>query len=154
VLDRELRGRSWAIERLAYEIADIEQPAGQHVAYRGIREGEGQMVREDYKAIERLVPELAAELTTELQRGVQKIDWFLPPQLSGRMTQLIIRKLGLPKERCLNCVHRTGNNGNALPFLQLAMLNEAFSPGEHALGIAIESSRWMRGGYVISNQMN
>ena len=154
VLDRELRGRNWAIERLTYEIADIEQPPGQHVAYRGIRESEGQMVREDYKAIERLVPQLAADLVAELQGGAEAIDWFLPPQLSGRMTQMIIRKLGLPKERCLNCVHLTGNNGNALPFLQLAMLHETFSPGERALGLAIESSRWMRGGYVISNQMD
>jgi 3-oxoacyl-[acyl-carrier-protein] synthase-3 len=49
-------------------------------------------------------------------------------------------------------VQVTGNNGNALPFFQLSMLKDVFAPGQQAFGLAIESSRWMRAGFILNNQ--
>ncbi len=103
---------------------------------------------EDYRAIEQSVPVMAAEITWEVldQCGweVSDLDWILPPQLSGRMTAEIVQRLGFPNAREISRVAQTGNNGNALPFLQLNELIDLIRPKERALVVAVESSKWIK----------
>lgn len=109
--------------------------------------------KEDYKAIERMVPvmaqEMLGELLEQLDCQLTGVEYFLPPQLGGHMTDRIVESLGIPAERAINCVASTGNNGNALPYLQLEKLIEQMNAGEKAVAIAIESSKWIETGMAL-----
>ncbi|MDT0492600.1 3-oxoacyl-ACP synthase III family protein [Streptomyces griseus] len=117
-----------------------------------------QPVAEDYKAIEAGVPALAADVLADLLDrtgwAAGSITYLLPPQLGGRMTEQITRGLverfGLTATE-ISCVAETGNNGNALPFLQLDRLFP-LAPGDRALAIAIESSKWIRTGFALEGK--
>ncbi|WP_424187564.1 3-oxoacyl-ACP synthase III family protein [Actinokineospora sp. G85] len=112
-----------------------------------------QAVTEDYKAIEERVPGMAVEVLHELldARGWDKSDlsFLLPPQLSGRMTQKIVKELGVDGAAEVSVVADTGNNGNALPFLQLDALAPLLGAGQRAAAVAIESSKWLKGGFTV-----
>lgn len=105
---------------------------------------------EDYKAIERLVPELAQQVLGTLLRrqGWDEDDlrYLLPPQLAGRITDSIAQTLGVPAATRVNCVADTGNCGNALPFLQLHAVFDEVKPAEKLACVCIESSMWITGG--------
>lgn len=109
------------------------------------------MIDEDYKAIAERVPILAGLLLNELLAKMHwqksEVTYFLPPQLSKVMTDKIIHDLDLPIEKTLNCIEFTGNNGNALPFLQLEKLfaKRTANP-QKAILLAIESSKWLKAG--------
>ena len=108
---------------------------------------------EDYKAIEEHVPAMAEEVLDEL---LERVGWnrddvgvVLPPQLSGRMTKLIVERLKLPSAREVSRVAETGNNGNAIVFLQLEQALRELAPGERAVGVSIESSKWIKAGFAL-----
>lgn len=109
-------------------------------------------VLEDYKAIELEVPPLTKELMHELlntQRWkLEELNYFLVPQLSKTMTEKIIHHLQIPMEKSINCVEMTGNNGNALPFIQLNQIFHQIQKNEKGLILAIESSKWIKAGMV------
>ena len=155
VLDHAPGERRWRLAHVAYELTGEDHPPGQVVRWRGSRADARALLMEDYKAIETIVPRMSVALSDELHAHLaldgQAPDWYLPPQLSGRMTAMISERLGYPSERCINCVDWTGNNGNALPFLQLRELAARFEPGQRAILLAIESSRWLRAGLVITH---
>jgi 3-oxoacyl-[acyl-carrier-protein] synthase-3 len=46
-------------------------------------------------------------------------------------------------------VAETGNTGNALPFFQLELALPRMVSGDRALGIAIESSKWIKAGLAL-----
>lgn len=108
---------------------------------------------EDYKAIEEHVPVMAGEilrdLLTELAWRDTDIDFLLPPQLSGRMTSRIVRQLDVPAAVEVSCVAETGNNGNAIVFSQLERLLGRLAPGDRAVGICVESSKWIKAGFAL-----
>ncbi|MEV6931026.1 3-oxoacyl-ACP synthase III family protein [Dactylosporangium sp. NPDC051485] len=108
---------------------------------------------EDYKAIEESVPRMAAEILDEVldELGWKRadLDFVLPPQLSGRMTARIAEVLGVPDAVEVSCVAETGNNGNALPFLQLERALPQLSYGDRAVAIAVESSKWIKAGLAL-----
>lgn len=108
---------------------------------------------EDFKAIEHSVPRMAVEILEEMLQilGWQRtdIDYLMPPQLSGRMTARIVEELDLPVATEISCVVDTGNTGNALPFLQLEQALTKMAPGDRALGIAVESSKWIKAGFAL-----
>jgi 3-oxoacyl-[acyl-carrier-protein] synthase III len=110
-------------------------------------------LREDYKAIQAHVPgmtgEMLDELLTALDWTAQEVDYFLLPQLSKNMSGHIREQLRLPEHKSIQCVDSTGNNGNALPFIQMAHLACKILPGNRALVIAIESSKWLKGGLAL-----
>jgi 3-oxoacyl-[acyl-carrier-protein] synthase III len=119
------------------------------------RDSGEQPVAEDYKAIEAGVPALAAEMIAELLERTgwpaRSVTHLLPPQLGGRMTAKLTEQLTerfALRAAAVSCVADTGNNGNALPFLQL---HRAFplEPGDRALAVAIESSKWIRTGFAL-----
>ena len=117
------------------------------------RASEVPAVQEDYKAIERRVPGLSVETAGELLRrsswSTDDIDFLLPPQLSGIMTARIRKEMGMDGAYEISCVADTGNSGNALAFLQFDRLAGLIEPGNRALAVAIESSRWIRGGITL-----
>ncbi|MGW1752487.1 3-oxoacyl-ACP synthase III family protein [Streptomyces sp. NPDC002092] len=109
---------------------------------------------EDYKAIEQHVPEMTEQVLTELLDSCgwrpEDVDVLLPPQLSGRMTKLITERLGLPGAQDVTCVDRAGNCGNAIVFLQLERaLGGVLGPGRRAVGISVESSKWIKAGFAL-----
>jgi 3-oxoacyl-[acyl-carrier-protein] synthase-3 len=58
--------------------------------------------------------------------------------------------LGVEPSKTINCVAETGNNGNALPYLQIERLWKVMKTGEKAVGVAIESSKWIKTGIALS----
>lgn len=110
-------------------------------------------VVEDYKAIEESVPPMARQtlrrILDELDWKDDEVDYLLPPQLSGRMTRKITAALGLDGAHEVSCVAEIGNTGNALPFFQLAMVLPRMAPGDRAVGVAIESSKWIEAGFAL-----
>ncbi|MFI9387662.1 3-oxoacyl-ACP synthase III family protein [Kutzneria sp. NPDC052558] len=109
--------------------------------------------REDYKAIEESVPamaeEILKELLDELGWTATDVDYLLPPQLSGRMTSQITARLDVPGAEEISVVADTGNNANALPFQQLARVLPRLVDGDRVLGIAVESSKWIKAGFAL-----
>ncbi|MFF2808884.1 3-oxoacyl-ACP synthase III family protein [Streptomyces sp. NPDC058000] len=116
------------------------------------RPGNGPAAAEDYKAIEELVPEMSEEVLHELLDDLEwrqdDVDLLLPPQLSGRMTAKIAERLGLA-DRQVSCVAETGNIGNGVVFFQLERALARIRPGERAVGISIESSKWIKAGFAL-----
>lgn len=108
---------------------------------------------EDYKAIEAHVPimakEMLDELLSEMEWTHEDVTYYLPPQLGWNMTKKIIESLGLDLEVTINCVQDTGNNGNALPYLQMKKLKNTISHGDKVIGVAIESSKWIKTGIAM-----
>jgi 3-oxoacyl-[acyl-carrier-protein] synthase-3 len=111
-------------------------------------------ITEDYKAIEESVPAMSAEILAELlDRAGWKasdVDYLLPPQLSGRMTERIVAHLALEDAEEISCVAETANIGNATPFFQLERLLPRIAAGERALGVAVESSKWIKAGFAVA----
>ncbi|GAA2598603.1 3-oxoacyl-ACP synthase [Streptomyces axinellae] len=152
---RDARTRA-ALTHVTHRLDGLGLPPGQRVEWFGAadRASDRPAATEDYKAVEQRVPVMALEVRDELLDACGwppgSIDHLLPPQLGGRMTERIARELshGL-KWREVSCVAETGNNGNALVFLQLERLLDRIRPGQRALGIAIESSKWIKAGFTV-----
>jgi len=145
-----------AVRGLLHRFTGQGRPPGQIVGWHGAAEPDPgrQMLYEDYKTIEDEVPLLAGEIVWELLHTAgwrpQDVDYVLPPQLSGRMTERIAAGLGLPDgSREVSCVRDTGNTGNALPLLQLDRLLPQLAPGERALSVVVESSKWIKAGLAL-----
>ncbi|MFC9295701.1 3-oxoacyl-ACP synthase III family protein [Streptomyces sp. NPDC057011] len=118
------------------------------------RDSDRPAASEDYKAIEEHVPAMSEEVLAELldEAGWKPgdVDLLLPPQLSGRMTGLISKRLALPNAEDVTVVDEAGNSGNAIVFLQLERaLAGALGPGRKAVGISIESSKWIKAGFAL-----
>lgn len=142
---------------IANSFVGLGRDPGQVIRWFGAADrGSGeQPVAEDYKAIEEGVPQLAADVVADLLArtgwAADSLTHLLPPQLGGRMTARMTEELterfGL-RAAAVNCVADTGNNGNALPFLQLHRVFP-LAPGDRALAVAIESSKWIRTGFAL-----
>lgn len=109
---------------------------------------------EDYKAIALEVPRLSLQVLRELmaksRHTPEDYEYFLGPQLNYVMSEKIAETLAFPAAKRIHCVQDTGNNGNALPFMQLENLAQTMKAGQSALQIAIESSKWIVTGMHIS----
>ncbi|GAA1158688.1 3-oxoacyl-[acyl-carrier-protein] synthase-3 [Kitasatospora gansuensis] len=155
VLTAEPLGERVAVRGVLNSLTGLGRPAGQTVDWYGLtdRDQDRPLLREDYKAIEEQVPVMAVEIFWELleQVGwqVEQLDHLLPPQLSERMTTRIVERLGVPGVHEVSCVGETGNTGNALPFLQLARLLPDLRTGQRALGVTVESSKWIKAGFAL-----
>ncbi|MFI0241436.1 3-oxoacyl-ACP synthase III family protein [Streptomyces sp. NPDC016845] len=122
-----------------------------------VRESMGE---EDYKAIEQNVPGLACTVLEELTAAVgcdtSEVDHVLPPQLNGVMAEKIRQRMGVTPEQAVSCVADTGNNGNALPFIQLNRTMQRIQAGTgvggRVLVTTIESSKWIISGMALRHQ--
>jgi 3-oxoacyl-[acyl-carrier-protein] synthase-3 len=119
----------------------------------GDRNSDKPAATEDYKAIEALVPTMAEEILQEVLDALEwkesDLDFLLPPQLSGQMTRKIADRLGVSGAQEISCVRDTANTGNATPFLQLERVLPLMDPGDRAIGIAVESSKWIKSGFAL-----
>ncbi|MEV8514227.1 3-oxoacyl-[acyl-carrier-protein] synthase III C-terminal domain-containing protein [Dactylosporangium sp. NPDC051484] len=94
-------------------------------------------------------PHLGAhDLLDGLGWSAGEVDYVLPPQLSTRMTARIVERLGLAGAEEVSCIVDTGNTGNALPFLQLERALGEMAPGDRAVAVAVESSKWIKAGFT------
>jgi 3-oxoacyl-[acyl-carrier-protein] synthase-3 len=116
------------------------------------------MAQEDYKAIEQQVPELAEAILKELLAttgwALGDVEHVLIPQLNGVMTEKIRERLGVRPEQAVSCVAETGNNGNALPFIQLHRAVRRIVRGtpDRMLVCTVESSKWIVSGMALRYQ--
>ncbi|SEK58839.1 3-oxoacyl-ACP synthase III family protein [Streptacidiphilus jiangxiensis] len=155
VLGPEPVGEAVAVRRVLNRLTGLGRKPGQVIEWFGVadRHSDKQAVHEDYKAIEEGVPVMAAEILWELlgELGweVNELDYLLPPQLSGVMTSRIVAELDVPGATEISCVADTGNNGNALPFLQTEKLLRQMTSGQRALAVAVESSKWIKAGFAL-----
>ncbi len=118
------------------------------------------MGTEDYKAIAEHVPGLACTALEELlavtgwQLG--EVEHVLTPQLNGVMSEKIRERMGVTAEQAVTCVADTGNNGNALPLIQLhrAMrrIDSGVGVGGRIVATAIESSKWIISGMALRHR--
>jgi 3-oxoacyl-[acyl-carrier-protein] synthase-3 len=143
------------LRHVYHRLVGLDRAPGQMVEWFGRRDrrSDRQPLREDYKAIEELVPGMATEVLDELLEHLDwketDVDYILPPQLSGRMTAVITERFHLPAAQQVSCVTETGNTGNALPFFQLDIALPRMLAGDRALGVAIESSKWIKAGFAM-----
>jgi 3-oxoacyl-[acyl-carrier-protein] synthase-3 len=153
VLSTRATAGAAAIRHVFVRLTGTGRPSGHTVDWYGPadRGKEGTAVGEDYKAIEESVPGMAEEIMEELldELGWKDVDYLLPPQLSGRMTARIVRRLGLLEAQEISVVADTGNTGNALPFFQLERLLPRMTANDRAICIAVESSKWIKGGLAL-----
>jgi 3-oxoacyl-[acyl-carrier-protein] synthase-3 len=143
------------IRRVLTRLCGIDRVPGQVLRWYGQagRPSGESVATEDYKAIEALVPDLAAEVAQELLDDLgweaSDVGYLLPPQLSAAMTARITKKLDFPAAEEISCVADTANNGNALLFFQLSRLLSEMAGSSRALAIAIESSKWIKSGLAL-----
>jgi 3-oxoacyl-[acyl-carrier-protein] synthase-3 len=155
VLSTAPRAGSPVVREVRVRLAGRGRAPGHQVDWFGVadRASGRPGTSEDYHAVEALVPVLAGELLKELLADLDwkaaDLDYLLPPQLSGRMTAEIVRSLAVPDTVEVSCVRDTGNTGNALPFFQLERLLPAMTPGQRAVAVAIESSKWIKSGFAV-----
>ncbi|MFF9620163.1 3-oxoacyl-ACP synthase III family protein [Streptomyces griseosporeus] len=155
VLTAEPAGERVALRHVLNRFTGLGSKPGQVIEWFGLadRYDDRQALTEDYKAIEERVPVMAVEilweLLGELDWEADELDFLLPPQLSGRMTRRITEELGVPTAEEISCVADTGNNGNALPFLQIEKLLGRMGDGHKALAVAVESSKWIKAGFAL-----
>lgn len=155
VLSVEPAPDSAVIREVLIEMAGLGRAPGQVIEWfgRADRDSGRTPAYEDYKAIEGAVPVLAVEtlddLLDRLDWKPSDIDYLLPPQLSGRMTERITAGFNLPMAHEVSCVADTGNTGNALPFFQLELTLPRMITGDRAVAVAIESSKWIKAGFAV-----
>lgn len=146
---------SVGIRSVFVRLTGLNRPPGQVIEWFGLadRDRKRSAGSEDYKMIEHSVPIMAAEILKELLdvNGWQQsdVDYLLPPQLSGRMTEKIVERMAVPAADEITCVRDIGNNGNALVFFQLERLLPKMRRGQRALGVAVESSKWIKAGFAL-----
>jgi 3-oxoacyl-[acyl-carrier-protein] synthase-3 len=155
VLSLQAPANSVALRGIRVRVAGLNKPPGLTLDWFGAadRNADRPPATEDYQAIKDLVPSLAVEtldeLLDELSWDRADLDYVLPPQLSARMTAEIQSRLDVPDAQEVSCIEETGNMGNALPFFQIERLLSRMSTGDRAVGIAIESSKWIKTGYAL-----
>ncbi|MEU9014936.1 3-oxoacyl-ACP synthase III family protein [Streptomyces sp. NPDC048479] len=155
VLSAEPLGHGIEIRQVLNRLVGLGKKPGQVIDWFGLgdRHSDRTVISEDYKAIEAAVPGLASqmfwELLDDLGWAAEQVDYLLPPQLSGRMSDRISAEMPAPDARRINVVRTVGNNGNALPFLQLAELTEQWQGPGRAVAVAVESSKWIKSGVAL-----
>lgn len=155
VLSRNATPDSVILRDVYLELTGMNRPAGQILEWWGEakRDSGQKAVSEDYKSIEESVPKMAAEslnhILDTLDWDETDIDYLLPPQLSGKMTERITENLSAPSAHEISVVRDIGNTGNALPFFQLQQALPRMTSGDRAIAIAIESSKWIKAGFAL-----
>ncbi|GGP44874.1 3-oxoacyl-ACP synthase III family protein [Streptomyces melanogenes] len=155
VLSAESFGERVEIRQVLNRLVGLGKAPGQVIDWFGLgdRHSDRIAISEDYKAIEAAVPVLATQMFWELIGDVgwtaDQVDYLLPPQLSGRMSDRISDAMPAPLAQRVNVVRTVGNNGNALPFLQLAELLGRWQGGGRAVTVAVESSKWIKSGIAL-----
>lgn len=143
------------LRRAFVRLLGLGRKPGQIVEWYGQadRHTDAEAVAEDFKVIEEAVPAMAASAFQDLLDflGWKKndVDYLLPPQLNGKMTARVVEHLQVPEASVISRVIEIGNTTNAIPFFQLEQLIPRLLPGDRAIGISVETSKWIKGGYAV-----
>jgi 3-oxoacyl-[acyl-carrier-protein] synthase-3 len=103
-----------------------------------------------YAAVRDNGPELfhhGAAIARALGTGVNDVDHVIPHQANGRMAELLGPFLGTDPSRIFVNADRLGNTGSAAIWLALAELRSRLEPGETALALGAEATKYMFGGF-------
>jgi len=158
ILSSEKNKQGLYIDYIINRFTGLHKPPGQIINWfaneKEMVEYDKPITSEDYKEIERCVPgmthEVLDELMTKMQWTSSELSYFLPPQLSKNMTDKIIYSLKKSdlnlNPEFINGVEYTGNNGNALAFIQIDQLRNKIKANQKAVLISIESSKWIKSG--------
>jgi 3-oxoacyl-[acyl-carrier-protein] synthase III len=159
VVDADMDGPGLAVEHLFLRTVGRGRKPAQVVKWFGADGAQPSeaMGEEDYKAIEHHVPEIAAAILGELAQAtgwrLDEVEHVLTPQLNGVMTEKIRARLGVRPDQAVSCVAETGNNGNALPFIQLHRMADRIAAGIGENGrifvATVESSKWIMSGLAL-----
>lgn len=145
---------AWRLDECRVRFEGLGMPAGQEVNWFAVTQPSTFVLKEDYKAIQTKVPDMASsmldELMTVLDITSADVRHYLLPQLSKNMSTFIRERLGVGASHAVQPVDTIGNNGNALPFIQLAMADARCAKGDRALAVAVESSKWLVGGLALT----
>jgi 3-oxoacyl-[acyl-carrier-protein] synthase-3 len=171
VVEADLTGPGLVLEHIFTRCIGAGRPPAQVIRYYGtegappIAAADGSVSyepwgAEDYKAIQVNVPILTEQIFTELAlasgHDLDKVEHVLVPQLNGVMTEAIRQSAGVRPEQAVSCVAETGNNGNALPFIQLhraaERISHAGSDGDRVFVANVESSKWLIAGLALRHQ--
>lgn len=164
-------GPGLVVEHLFLRTVGKGRPPAQVVRWYGadgapeVPDGRGGTIREpmaeeDYKMVEQQVPEAARAILDELTAltgwPAAEVEHVLLPQLNGMMTEKIRQYLGVSPQQAVSCVADSGNNGNALPFIQLnrAMqrIADGTGTGGRLLVLTVESSKWVLSGMALRHR--
>ncbi len=149
ILSSEETRNSLTINEVSYKYIGLDEKIGQLANWKGTRENmnHSPMLQEEYKLIEKIVPELTQDsFKSFLSENNLKISdkmWLMPPQLSGKMVDVICKKIEFPETHILSRVADIGNCANAALFFQLKEFFDVANDGEDGIAISIESSRWL-----------
>ena len=155
VLGAEPRGAATALRLTSAKATGQGRPPGQTLEWYGSadRRSDRELASEDYKAIAESVPRMSREILDQVLSEVgwarADVDYILPPQLSGRMTGRVVDALDLVGSKEVSCVTRIANTGNAALFFQLERALALMGSGSRAIGISVESSKWIRAAFAI-----
>ncbi len=155
VLTNEPLPNTTAIRTVLNRVTGRGRTPGQQVQWFGLADRHLDLpaAQEDYKAIEKYVPLMSAEIAKELMETMawseHDVDYLLPPQLSGQMTKRVTEELRMPGAEEITCVTETANTGNAVPFIQLERVLPELAPGDRVLGLTVESSKWIKAGFAL-----
>ncbi|WP_194916647.1 3-oxoacyl-ACP synthase III family protein [Catenulispora rubra] len=155
VLTRDRVPGTTAVRQVLNKVTGAGRAPGQQVEWFGLADRHLDLpaAREDYKAIQESVPSMSREIVKELLERTRwaehEIDYLLPPQLSGKMAETITEELQMPGAEEISCVTETANTGNAVPFIQLERLLPQMVAGDRALGVTVESSKWITAGFAL-----
>lgn len=110
-------------------------------------------VVEDFKAVEISAPKMATDILDELLDDLDweraELDYILPPQLSGRMTDRVLEALAVSGAKPVSRVAEIGNTANAIPFFQLEQVLPGLAVGDRVAGVSVEASKWIKAGYAL-----
>lgn len=140
---------SISVDHIEYNYIGMDEKVGQLVNWKGAREDldYSPMLQEEYKIIEKRVPEITKICFDNFKEKTfpDKTNnlWFMPPQLSGKMVNVICENLNITESKILSRVDEIGNCANAAIFFQLQEFFDIALKGEKGLAISIESSRWL-----------
>ncbi|MCI4069963.1 3-oxoacyl-ACP synthase [Dickeya dianthicola] len=143
------------IEHISFKYLGIDEEVGQLANWRGSRNDieYGALLNEEYKLIEKLVPVITQDTINALTDKLGgRPDWLLPPQLSGSMLEKILSDIGYTVDEIFSLVDKIGNTANAALFFQIKEFSDISLTNERAIGVSVESSRWLAGGLILRNR--
>ncbi|GAB7197958.1 3-oxoacyl-ACP synthase III family protein [Dickeya oryzae] len=143
------------IEHVSFKYLGVDEAVGQLANWRGSRNDieYGALLNEEYKLIEKLVPVITQDTLNALTAKLGgRPNWLLPPQLSGSMLEKILSDIGYTGDEIFSLVDKIGNTANAALFFQIKEFSDISLANECAIGISVESSRWLAGGLILRNK--
>ena len=114
-----------------------------------------QLFYHDFKAILKHGPELIRSATDWLrnQKGYNfsDVDFFIPPQVNGRLIDLTASQMGVSKEKVVSDFGRVGNTVSASIYIALDQMNRngILKNGDLLVLLPAEATKWIFGAIVV-----